>query len=343
MDQEELASVVTRRTGEGHDIKSVMLQCAAEERGLDVTRLSSRVVLVDAGAAEPLVFYNLNGPSSSQGGKYLCDAKHLTRRLLDEQGFAVTASRLLSADDADQAWGFASSLDAPAVVKPNNLSRGKGVTTGITGEDSFRAAWERARSCHPNQRRTPELLVEEQFTGDDYRFFVVLGETPTVFATLRRRSSVLGDGERTVEALVKRKNRRRSRNPYLGTYPIPTDPTELDLLRASERDTTYVPGPDERVFLRSVSNLSSGGDSLDYTDRVHAGFRDIVIEAVRTIPGMRYAGVDIIAPSVRAAPTPHNHIISEVEYSPAPITHFPWYGQSRDMAGTVLEYYLAQH
>ena len=340
MDPEELAHIVAQRTGEGHDIKSVMLECAADERGLAVTGLSPRVGRVDAGGTEPRVFYNLNGPASGQGGKYLCDAKHQTRRLLDEAGFAVTASRLFSADDAGQAWEYARRLHAPAVVKPNNLSRGKGVTTGITEEEGFSAAWRRARAARPNQRRTPQMLVEEQFTGDDYRFFVVLGDRPTVFATLRRRSSVVGDGERAVGELLRRKNRRRSRNPYLGAYPIPTDPHELDLLTSHGRDLRYVPKPKERVFLRSVSNLASGGDSVDYTDRIHEGFRNTVVQAVKAIPGMQYAGVDIIAPSVTVAPSPENHVISEVEYSPAPITHFPWYGKSRDMAGNVLEHYL---
>jgi D-alanine-D-alanine ligase-like ATP-grasp enzyme len=103
---------------------------------------------------------------------------------------------------------------------------------------------------------------------------------------------------------------------------------------------SHVPAPGEIVILRSVCNLSAGGDSIDVTDEAHPGFIDIAIRGVRAIPGVEYAGVDLITPDITAPPTATNHIVSEVEHSPATMAHFPLIGTPRDMAGTVLQYYL---
>jgi D-alanine-D-alanine ligase-like ATP-grasp enzyme len=104
---------------------------------------------------------------------------------------------------------------------------------------------------------------------------------------------------------------------------------------------SHVPASGEIVVLRSASNLSAGGDSIDVTEVAHPGFIDVAIRAVRAIPGMPYAGVDLITPDITAPPTATNHIVSEIEYSPCPtVAHFPLIGTQRDMAGAVLQFYL---
>lgn len=64
--------------------------------------------------------------------------------------------------------------------------------------------------------------------------------------------------------------------------------------------------------------------------------------AVRAIPGLRYAGVDVLARDIRSAASDDNHIISEVEFSPAALSHFPLVGVPRNMAGAVLDFYLGR-
>lgn len=100
-----------------------------------------------------------------------------------------------------------------------------------------------------------------------------------------------------------------------------------------------MPPEGDLLTLRSASNLSSGGDSVDVTDRIHDSYKYLATEAVRAVPGMTYAGVDLIVQSIHEEATASNVIVSEVEFSPAPLTYFPWYGESRDMAGPILESY----
>ena len=196
----------------------------------------------------------------------------------------------------------------------------------------------RHASSTARQRRWHPLLVEKRFQGNDFRAFVVGDDVISV--TQRRAASVVGDGHATVGELIKRKNVIRADNLYLCDFPIPTTPEPLDLLTSAGLTLAYVPASGETVVLRTAPNLWAGGDSVDVTDAVHRGFIDVAVRAVRAIPGIEYAGVDLLALDITAPPTATNHIVSEIEYSPAAMAHFPLIGSPRDMAGAVLKYYL---
>lgn len=189
------------------------------------------------------------------------------------------------------------------------------------------------------QRRWVPVLVEKHFRGNDFRVFVVGDDVISV--TARKPANVIGDGVASIRELIERKNAIRAENAYLCDHPIPTTPELLDRLTSAGFTMSHIPAPCETVVLRSASNLSAGGDSIDVTEQTHPGFVDIAIRAVRAIPGLEYAGVDLITPDVTAPPTATNHIVGEVEFSPAMLAHFPLIGTPRDMAGAVLDYYLA--
>lgn len=317
-------------------IKSALMEYAALERELRITRYSRRVIAV-ASEGIQLAFTNMNGLRSSQVGRFFCDQKEQARSRLADAGHSVTPSELFSHREQDKAWAYATSLNSPVVVKPTSAARGRGITTKISNREQFDAAWRRAFSAYRNPSGR-QVLVEKQVAGEDFRFYVIGRQA--VFCTHRKRANVTGDGESTLAVLIERKNAVRFQNPYLGGYLIPTDPAELDRLPLHGWDLNHVLADGEEAELRGASNLSAGGDSIDYTETMHPGFRELVIRAVEAIPGMEYAGVDIIAPSITVEPSPDNHVIGEVEYSPAPITHFPAEGPTHDMAGALLDYYL---
>ena len=318
------------------DIKSAVMEYAALERGLSVTRCN-RMVIIAEHDYHQLAFRKMNGIRSSHVGRFFCDQKEQARARLTAAGLVATPSRIFRRKEQASAWKYAQNLGAEVVVKPSSMARGKGVTTRIRNFEQFTAAWERAVTAY----RSPigaKVLVEKQISGEDYRFYAIGDKT--VFCTHRRRANVTGDAKSSLIELIEAKNALRSQNPYLGDYLIPTSSTELDRLASSGWTLNYVPSEGEVVELRGASNLSAGGDSIDCTEVMHPDYRDIVIRAVEAIPGMEYAGVDIITPDVSEAPTPQNHVISEIEYSPAPITHFPALGAVRDMAGQLLDFYL---
>lgn len=320
-------------------IKSALMEYAALQRGLQVTRHNSMVIVASEDDIQ-LGFRQMNGMLSSQVGRFFCDRKDQGRQRLADAGFTVTPSQLFGRNEWDKASAYAQSLGTESVIKPTTMARGRGITTKISTEDQFTAAWRRAFNAYRNPDRA-QVLVEKQIAGEDYRFYVI-GDR-IVFCTHRKRANVTGDGESTLTELIAAKNAVRAQNPYLRDYLVPTSPTELDRLPLYGWTLDHVPASGEDVELRGASNLSAGGDSIDCTDVMHPGYRQLVTGAVKVIPGMEYAGVDVITPDITQRPTAHNHVVSEVEYSPAPITHFPSQGPFRDMTGELLDYYLDRY
>lgn len=326
----------------GVGLKSAVLEYAARERGLKVDRFDSKVIVAESSNVPPQVFREMNGPLSSVAGRAICDHKYHSRRILDAAGIPVTPSRAFRRGQRTAAYRYARSLGGPVVLKPTSRSRGRGITTGIdTGtEDEFAAAWRKVISESKRPSRA-EFIVEKHIVGEDYRVFVVGGKVFS--ATHRRRASVTGDGVSTVAELIDQKNSARAEHPTLLDYLIPTDLVSLDRLTRRGYTLETVPGQDEQVTLRSTSNLSGGGDSIDVTEHMHPQLRRIAQNAVAAIPGMEYAGVDLITPSISNPPAAENVVVSEIEYSPAPVTNFPVEGVPRDMAGAVVDFYLQQN
>ena len=331
-------SRVEQLVQEGAELKSALMQYAAERMELNVERINRSVILARGAAGHlTLPFRNMNGPHSSYAGKLLCDSKPLAKKLLREAGLEVGAVESFGRDEVTTGARYAARTGYPVVVKPSASARGRGVTTGIADEEGFRRAWAHAREMSP---RSLQIMAEAHFDGDDYRFFVVGGKVVSV--THRRRANVEGDGVATIRALIARKNAIRLGNLYLRSYLIPDDPAVLDRLPASGHDLDGVPAKGERVVLRGASNLSAGGDSIDVTDATHPSFLEIATRALAAIPGMRYGGVDILARDITQPAAADNHIVGEVEFSPAPLSQFPLEGQPRDMAGAVMAYYLGR-
>lgn len=336
--QSEEAKFVIRSKKQGVTIKSALMEYAAISRNLDVKRFSNMLILVTSAKMNEYPFSQMNGVNSSRVGKMICDRKQDTRSLLKNNGLSVIDSKMFFANEYEKAEKFVKSFGFPVVVKPTNLARGRGITTDIKNINDFKQAWEDALKVYKVKRNTHSLLIERHFYGEDYRFFVVGDKV--ISATHRKRANITGDGKSTILELIQKKNKERSKNPYLSDYLIPEDIDKLDRLKNSNYNLSDVPKKGEEIILRSQSNLSAGGDSIDVTDIVHKDFLTIAIEAVKSIPGIEYAGVDIIAQDITQKPNKDNHIVGEVEFSPAPLAHFPFVGKRRDMAGAILDYYL---
>jgi D-alanine-D-alanine ligase-like ATP-grasp enzyme len=338
------------------------------------------LIEVPADAAPSIFFHQMNGPRSIGGRFYCDEkavARNLlsraglnvvTSRAFDPselreglryaqsigypvvvkptnfaRGMGVTAN-IQSPQALIRAWRHARAANSGWLVKGATVARSLRETSGpgsARGWPARVAAYRdvvRLASSTAWQSRWRPVLVEKHFEGNDFRAFVV-GDN-IVSVTQRKPANVIGDGLATVRELIERKNAIRAENVYLGDHPIPTRLESLDLLARAELTMSHVPASGETVVLRSASNLSAGGDSIDFTEEAHPGFIDIAIRAVRAIPAVEYAGVDLITPDITAPPTAANHIVSEVEHSPAILAHFPLIGTPRDMAGAVLQFYL---
>lgn len=93
--------------------------------------------------------------------------------------------------------------------------------------------------------------------------------------------------------------------------------------------------------MRQKTNVSSGGDPIDVTDSISDEVKQIAIDAVKAIPGLLHAGVDIIINENR-------NIDAEglvIEINPTAQIGgilYPLEGEARDIPKAIVDYYFPE-
>lgn len=329
------SAIKNKNEPKNFNLKSAIIEESALTRGLEVKRINKHIVLITI-KGNKLVFEKMNGPLSSVPLKYICDEKDVSRTFIRDAGINVPLSKVVELRDYKCIEKFCQEVGYPVVIKPKNGARGKGVFTDINNFKTLKKMLNRLADELGSKHN--EILIEKQYYGDDYRSYVVGDQIVSV--TKRERASVVGDGIKTIKELIIDKNDIRAQNRYLRDYPIPIIEDRLLKLYRDDKSLDYIPEINEHVTLRDESNLSAGGDSIDYTDMIHPKFREIILNTVSAIPGLKYTGVDIIADDITTIPAKDNYVVTEIEYSPAPISMYPWRGKKRDMGLALIDFYI---
>ena len=127
----------------------------------------------------------------------------------------------------------------------------------------------------------------------------------------------------------------KNQDPLRGKgYRTPLEKIQLGeaeaiFLKAQQKDFEYVPKSSETVFLRENSNISTGGDSIDYTDDIADSYKQIAIQASNALQ-VKITGLDMMIKDITAQPTPENYAIIELNFNPAIHIHcHPYKGKNR--------------
>jgi cyanophycin synthetase len=210
--------------------------------------------------------------------------KPLVHRLLAAEGIPVPEH--IEVSSAAEAVEFVAA--GACVVKP---ARGTGIGQGITGGVETRAQLERA--ALRASRYGPDLLVERRLAGTVYRLLFLDGELLDVIA--REPPHVTGDGTSTVGALIESENRRRiEARGRRGLWPITVDPDCVLTLEGQGLSVRAVVPAGQRIQVKSGTNQNAAVEN-----RTVVGLARPIVDASRTaarIVGLRFAGVDVIAP-----------------------------------------------
>lgn len=136
---------------------------------------------------------------------------------------------------------------------------------------------------------------------------------------------------------MKNQDPRRGKGYLTPLERIEIGPIERHNLNAQNIDVNHIPKLGEVVYLRENSNLSTGGDSIDFTDEVHEVYKQIAIKSAEAVEA-KICGVDIIIPDVKAKPDKNNHSIIELNFNPVIYPHnFPYIGQNRHVEKKILD------
>ncbi len=262
----------------------------------------------------------------------LMEHKEMSKIILQEGGLRVPAGRQYHDPEAVFADLEFWKTKRP-VVKPVATNFGVGITVFAADfdDDAFRDAVREAFS------HGDSIIVEEFAEGDEFRFLVI-GDVCAAVAN-RVPANVKGDGTSTIRELVVKKNEdvRRGVGHVTPLEKIQLAETELSYLKRQQLTPEGVPDANETVFLRKNSNISTGGDSIDRTDDVHASYKDLAVRAAAAA-NAKICGVDIMIPHPERPATADNYAILEINFNPVLYIHnFPYEGKNRDVGNLILD------
>jgi glutamate--cysteine ligase len=252
--------------------------------------------------------------------------KHVTKKILEEAGIRVPSG--LEYTEAQKAKSdFPVFKGKPIVIKPNQTNFGIGIT--IIRENNDEAVFQRAVDIAFENDST--ILIEEFIEGKEYRVFVIGNEVVGILH--RVPANVTGDGKLSIRELVQIKNQ----DPLRGKgYRTPLEKIQLGeaesiFLNSQGKNFESVPASGEVVFLRENSNISTGGDSIDYTDDIPASYKQIAVKATAALD-VRITGLDMIIKDHKQEANPDNYAIIELNFNPAIHIHcHPYKGKNRKL------------
>lgn len=259
----------------------------------------------------------------------MMENKVVTKEILQREGISVPEGDVYeSIDEAINDYGVYE--NQAFVVKPKSTNFGLGITIFKQGAKKvdFQRALELA-FAHDNT-----VLVEEFVSGKEYRFFVLEGEVVGILH--RVPANITGDGVNTIKQLVEIKNQ----DPLRGKgYKTPLEKIALGQVEEmflAEQNLTLNSILDDckQVYLRENSNISTGGDSLDYTDEIHEAYKQVAVAAAKAVEA-RICGVDMMIGDIKNFTK--NHAIIELNFNPAIHIHcYPFSGKNRNLGNKIL-------
>src|SRR5204862_7018915 len=130
---------------------------------------------------------------------------------------------------------------------------GKGATVGIRSIDDAKIAWDKAKEY------SRWVIVEKQLEGADFRALVV--NNRLIAVAERVPAHVKGDGRCTIQQLIDKTNEdpRRGYGHEKVLTEIEVDSQTLRCIRKSGYELESILPKDERLFLKTTANISTGG------------------------------------------------------------------------------------
>jgi len=257
-----------------------------------------------------------------------CD-KEQTKRMLDAASIPV-AKGSICVDEEDLEETI-KKIGYPIVIKPLDGNHGKGASINVTN-------WEDALDGLSYAKKYSRRVIVERFiTGFDFRVLVI--DNKVIAAAQRVPAHVVGDGQHSIQWLIDETNKdpRRGYGHENVLTEITVDRDTEELLEKLNYTLDTVPAHGEIVFLKSTANLSTGGTSIDVTDKMHPE-NVFMSERISRVIGLDICGIDIMAENLTEPLKENGGVILEVNAAPGFRMHLaPAEGLPRNVASPVID------
>jgi len=217
----------------------------------------------------------------------------------------------------DNGYEYAKKVGFPVIVKPNSGSQGSGVALVHDKEEYYLA-----------MKRIFEYdriaIVQSPVKGKDYRIVVL--DNKIISAYERSPLNIIGDGKSTVKELLYKKQQdfiASGRDTMIKN----DDPRIKNKLKNQKLDLNSIPLPKQKIFLLDNANLSSGGDSVDVSDKIHQEFKDLSIKLTKDM-GLRLCGVDLMIDG-DIGQKPDKYWVIEINSAPG-LDHYAKIGKAQE-------------
>ncbi len=268
---------------------------------------------------------------------FLMENKVATKRLLSDANLYTPESKSFS--DITLAKSYYAQLDQGFVIKPKSTNYGLGISIFKTPPsqadyiDALKIAF----------AEDTTILIEDYVDGSEFRFYVQGDQVIAI--TERVAAHVIGDGQHTINQLIDLENEHPLRGPQHMTPLTNLAKGETERIQLSTQGYGFnsIPEQGQIIYLRSNSNVSTGGLPIDRTFNVDDSYKEIAIKAAKAL-GATFCGVDILITDKDSPATPANYGIIEANFNPAMMIHrFPGKGQARYLAFELIKYIFPEY
>lgn len=323
------------KQNEFYQFSTFLLAQEAQTRGIKVTKIfpglkNSYLKLKLGNKIDTIIGQRVS--SLSFNAYFICKHKEMTRRFLKESGIKTVEGRHFQRYEIKKAVQYAKKIKFPVVVKPVDETWGKGVHLDIRNTEETKKAIKKIL------KSKGQFLIEKQFIGNEYR---ILATRDKLLGVINRiPANIIGDGENTIQKLIKIKNQdpHRGKSHESALVKIKIDGEVKKNLKEKSLAIEHVPKKGEIIFLRKNSNISTGGDSVDVTDEAHPKIKILAPKIIRAIPGLPYAGFDFMTSNITKDPDKAEYAVIEINDSPMlSMHHFPYKGKKRNVAKDIID------
>jgi glutamate--cysteine ligase len=317
----------------GLELSTQIILKDALERNIEVEVLdySDNFIRLKSGGKTEYIKQATRTSADSYISPLIMENKEVTKIILRENGIRVPEGiSVKSTEEAVKNYHLFNEKDI--VVKPKSTNFGTGVV--ILKQPFTMAEYKSAVKYAFTYDRS--VMVEEFASGKEYRFLVIGDEVAAILH--RVPANVTGDGVHTIEELVRGKNKDplRGKGYVTPLEKISLGEVEKEYLGFSGKSVEYIPLNGETVYLRENSNISTGGDSIDFTDDIIDEYKCIAVKSAKAV-GARICGADIIIRDIREKPDNGNYSVIELNFNPALHIHnYPYKGMNRQVGKKVL-------
>lgn len=259
----------------------------------------------------------------------IMENKNVTNQILRAGGLRIPeGDAFISAEAAISAYPKFEKIKS--VIKPTTTNHGIAVSFAEPGDKKAYI-----KAVNEAFKFGATILVEEFIEGEEYRLLVINDKVRSIVK--RIPANVVGDGDHTIQELIDIKNGDPKYYKYFNTYTIKSGPVEASQLKSQGLTFQSIPKKGERIFLRTNSNVGTGGDPIECSELVDESYKRLAEKAALAAKA-KICGVDMMIKNPKQKATKDNYGIIEINYNPAlQMHHYPVDSKGVNVAADVLD------